>query len=88
MKEEGTTHWSSPNADATNLSKFTALPGGYNYTSPQGFGNIKENGFWWSSTEFGTDRAYARVLFYHNGTIESTFDYIKQQGLSVRCIKD
>jgi hypothetical protein len=28
MKEVGTTSWYSPNTDATNLSLFTALPGG------------------------------------------------------------
>ncbi len=88
LKETGTAHWDSPNIDATNFAKFTALPGGYNYASPESFGNIGQNGFWWTSTEFGTDRAYARVLFYHDGTIRQTFDYIKQQGLSVRCIKD
>jgi len=29
MKEIGTTHWNSPNNDATNLSEFSALPSGY-----------------------------------------------------------
>ncbi len=28
MKEEGTTHWSSPNGGATNESGFSGLPGG------------------------------------------------------------
>jgi uncharacterized protein (TIGR02145 family) len=31
LKETGTSHWIHPNQDATNISGFTALPGGYRY---------------------------------------------------------
>jgi uncharacterized protein (TIGR02145 family) len=37
MKEQGTVHWNSPNAGATNLSGFNALPAGsasFNYLFP------------------------------------------------------
>lgn len=88
LKEEGTDHWESPNVGATNFAIFNARPGGYTHTSPEAFNNIEQNGFWWTSTEFGTDRAYARAMFYHNETVATTFDYLKQQGLSMRCVKD
>jgi uncharacterized protein (TIGR02145 family) len=87
LKDEGTDHWASPNLNATNESKFGLLPGGYNFKNPNSFGNMNANGFWWTATEFGDNNAYAYVLFYNNGTIVETSDYIKEQGLSVCCIK-
>lgn len=87
LKEEGTTHWDSPNIGATNLTGFTALPGGYIFTGGA-FGNINTNGFWWSSTEFGTDRAYSRIMYFNDENITRHSDYFKTLGLSIRCIKD
>jgi len=48
LKETGTTHWNSPNTDATNETGFSALPGGYrNYNGY--FYYIGYNGYWLSS---------------------------------------
>ena len=86
MKEVGTTSWNSPNADATNTSLFTGLPGGYRYSNGD-FNAIGYGGNWWSSSEYGTNYAWTRNLFYSGG-----YSYrdgnVKGNGLSVRCLRD
>ena len=86
LKEAGTTHWISPNMDATNSSGFTALPGGYRFSNGL-FDRLGSNGYWWSSTENAASTAYAR----HLGTdhMDCDLDSLnKFIGLSIRCIKD
>jgi len=48
MNESGTTHWETPNTEATNESGFTALPGGCRYTDGS-FYRIGSAGLWWGS---------------------------------------
>ena len=86
LKEEGTTHWDSPNTGATNSSGFTALPGGYRSRSGV-FYDIGLFGLWWSSTELATDTAWLRSLGYSIGLV-SRYDYDKDSGYSVRCLRD
>jgi uncharacterized protein (TIGR02145 family) len=85
MKEAGTTNW-SPNTDATNTSLFTGLPGG-NRAGAGTYFSIGFIGYWWSSTEVGTDIAWNRDLSFSNGIAESGYNY-KRDGLSVRCLRD
>lgn len=91
MKEAGTTHWNSPNTDATNESGFTALPGGFLDTS----GNfcsigcefaLGEWGRWWSSTEYSGGARYFGLI-YTWGDTRRNFNY-KTNGYSVRFLKD
>lgn len=86
MKETGTTHWLTPNTDATNSSGFTALPGGTRYYLGDFF-DVGGYGYWWSSTESDSQSAYHRLLTYFYGAISRFTDY-KTNGFSVRCIKD
>ena len=85
--EAGTGLWKSPNASATNSSIFSALPGGYIADNGSGSFLIDRYGYWWSITEFGSLRAIARILNYTNGSI-TTLEFFKDNGFSVRCIKD
>jgi len=87
LKEEGTTHWASPNVGADNSSGFTALPGGRR--SDDGtFGALGLNSIWWSSTDFpGTSNALYYSLFNSNTTTFNT-GINKNYQMSVRCIKD
>ncbi len=50
MKEIGSTHWCTPNIDATNESGFSALPGGYRHYHGD-YGGMGNNELFWSTTE-------------------------------------
>lgn len=87
LKETGTSHWTDPNTDATNETGFTALPGGYRTETGQ-FGNINDNGFWWTSTLSPTSSdPWFRRLQFDSGKAYRNF-YNEKYGMSVRCIKD
>jgi uncharacterized protein (TIGR02145 family) len=80
LKETGITHWQSPNADATNESGFTALPGGISDDGT--FGGVGYRGYWWSSDDY-----WYREMVYDNRYVlrEQCF---KENLLYVRCLKD
>ena len=70
MKEAGTSHWLSPNTNATNSSGFAGLPGGSRFYSGD-FDGIGASGYWWSSSEGYTGYAWYRSLSYDNGNVNS-----------------
>ena len=86
MKETGTTHWASPNTNATNTNNFAALPGGFRYHYGP-FGGIGYSGHWWSSSETNTSDSYNRQLDYVHGEAFSG-NNLKGYGFSVRCLRD
>jgi uncharacterized protein (TIGR02145 family) len=87
LKEEGTAHWESSNAEVTNMSGFTALPGGYWDNNQQTTLGIGQNGIWWSVTEFSPYNAFSLILGagYDRAIIRKA---PKNFGFSLRCIKD
>jgi uncharacterized protein (TIGR02145 family) len=86
LKESGTTHWQSPNTDASNSSGFTALPGGSRDTYGA-FDNLNYHSYLWSATEFNSSMARMYHLYYDFGGSQlQTFS--KVYGFSVRCVKD
>ena len=86
MKETGTTHWLTPNADATNSSGFTALPGGYRNDFGK-FSFIGSISHFASSTASGTTYAWYRNLGSSDGSVYRATGNVVE-GFSVRCIKD
>lgn len=86
LKELGTTHWKTPNSDASNLSGFTGLPGGFRGSEGLYY-DLGEWGNWWSSTANDEIQAWLRWLYYDDGILGRGF-YGKQHAMSVRCIKD
>jgi uncharacterized protein (TIGR02145 family) len=86
MKETGTTHWVSPNTDATNSSGFTGLPGGVR-SSNGSFNFLGTHGYWWSSTESNAGIAWDRYLVNTDGVSYGSVED-KKGGFSVRCIRD
>jgi uncharacterized protein (TIGR02145 family) len=86
MKEAGTTHWNSPNTDATNSSGFTVLPGGYRGMDGY-FLSLGYSGNWWSATEVNSYIAWGRYLFYDTARVNRSY-HTKEGGFSVRCVRD
>lgn len=85
LKETGTTHWNTPNSDATNVTGFNGLPGGYRNDGL--FGLLGINGIWWTSTENDILSAWDRYLGNANPKVDRG-SYSKTDGYSVRCIKN
>ncbi len=86
LKEAGTTHWNSPNAGATNSSGFSALAAGYNGSDAYKV-FIGLNAYFWSYDETVADSEVARALYSNKGAF-SRYGITRENGLSVRCIKD
>ena len=86
LKETGTTHWNSPNTDATNETGFTALPGGYR-SSNGAFDSVGSYGYWWSATELSTNYAWSRNVNSNIGSVFRGYSHL-ELGFSVRCVKD
>jgi len=92
LKETGTTHWKSPNTDATNESGFTGRPGGFRSriwdTKCYGkFGHLGMFGYWWSYSAYDANTAWIGELGYNTGSVVGNH-VDKGKGLSVRCLKD
>jgi len=87
MKEAGTVHWASPNYGATNSSGFTGLANGYRYINGI-FSAMSVVGYWWSSSQYNSNNAWVRNLYFSNPEVERSNHNKEQHGFSVRCIKD
>ncbi|MCX6239242.1 MAG: fibrobacter succinogenes major paralogous domain-containing protein [Bacteroidia bacterium] len=86
-KLKSITGWKSPNIVATNESGFTALPGGYRYFLYSSFKSIGNEGYWWSSTEHATFKAFYRKARNYYNDLGSYYEN-EANGFSVRCIMD
>jgi uncharacterized protein (TIGR02145 family) len=87
MKESGLTHWISPNADASNSSGFTALPGGFRGGAVNNFYYLRSAGFWWASTIISPISACGSGLYSDYGSI-GLGNPNSWTGQSVRCVRD
>ena len=88
MKETGTDFWQHPNVGATNESGFTGFPGGLRRDNGI-FIKIGLGGYWWSSTESNSINAY--YIWISNDDDFASRDAgfgLKNQGHSVRCVRD
>ena len=86
LKESSLDFWKTPNTGATNETMFTALPGG-NRTDAGESLTLGSYGYWWSATAVNTTVAYDRYMYFGSKAVTRSF-VSKQNGLSVRCIKN
>jgi len=86
LKEAGTSHWKSPNNGADNKFGFTALPAGYRSFNGS-FNYMWIAAYWWSSSISIQSTAYFWYMRYNLSFIDKLIAE-KNNGFSVRCIKD
>jgi uncharacterized protein (TIGR02145 family) len=84
-KMKSTNGWKE-NGNGTNESDFSGVPGG-SRDHVGAFSAIGKNGTSWSSTETNTFNAWYRYLDYGNGNVYRGYGS-KEQGFSVRCLRD
>ncbi|MBK7629085.1 MAG: fibrobacter succinogenes major paralogous domain-containing protein [Bacteroidales bacterium] len=85
-KMKSVSGWTIPNTGASNVSEFTALPGGYRYYIGGSFNNLGGTGDWWTSTVSTTAEAFSRRLNYSEmGVSWGVPDF--RNGYSVRCLQ-
>jgi uncharacterized protein (TIGR02145 family) len=88
---KSTTGWKF-GGNGSNSSGFSGLPSGARWLDTGCFHNIEVFAGWWSSTESFEDNAVSRYIYFSSSNVHRAADNScyngKQNGLSVRCIKD
>ncbi|WP_194776725.1 FISUMP domain-containing protein [Pararhodonellum marinum] len=87
LKYPGLEFWSSPNADATNESGFSAYGAGFREIdgSFQGLGGVA---YFWSSTAVPTSLEASSFVVGTSDPTAGRFFVMKRAGFSVRCIME
>jgi len=84
-KMKSTSGWDN-NGNGSNTSGFAGLPGGYR-SYDGSFNYIGALGNWWSSSENNSSDAWFRYLTSSDGNVDRNGND-KQNGFSVRCLRD
>jgi uncharacterized protein (TIGR02145 family) len=85
IKEDGTAHWKEENVGASNLSGFTALPGGFRHLIGY-FGYLTEHGYFWTSTNYDQENDWLRFVSHFNRNLQPYEYGRKKMAYSIRCI--
>lgn len=86
LKENGTATWAAPNEGASNITGFTARPGGYR-TSGSIYGGLTVQAGFWTSTVNISDKAIYRALHKDKSQVGRDW-YDKGFAFSIRCVKN
>lgn len=87
LKSTARDSWLIPNEGATNETRFSALPAGDRF--PEGeFFNLHFSTFYWTSSNYNQNNAWARALGYYVTTMYRGHADSKEYGFSVRCVRD
>ncbi len=90
LKEADTLHWSWPNVGGTNESGFTARGSSFRGYDGDFDSYLKGSGYFWSASQFpsyDTASAYGRHVAVYSTQINRG-GHVKQDGFSIRCVKD
>ncbi len=81
-----------PSWNGTNISGFSALPGGYRYANLGHFSFAGDRGYWWSASQNASSYPWCRFLYSDDDFVNrysgSTNGFIPQGGFSVRCLRE
>lgn len=87
LKQTGTSNWTSPNGNATDLYGFRALPAGYYGSYYHAYNGINNYTNFWTSNSGYTGTAYYLSLNYYDGRT-GIYQNGFNEGASIRCIRD
>ncbi len=85
-KLKATSGWEIP-GNGTNLSGFSALPGGYRFSISAYFGQLGRSATFWTSTEQDNKNVWHRYLQRYD-QVNRYYNKKIEMGMSVRCVKD
>ncbi|MCL2282557.1 MAG: fibrobacter succinogenes major paralogous domain-containing protein [Fibromonadales bacterium] len=81
--------WDKISGNGTDDYGFSALPGGCFYSdSEDGFWNIGQIGYWWSSMSDGAGGVWRRAILHDFSSVSWGRDDVKKNLFSIRCLKD
>lgn len=86
LKETGLTHWNEPNAEATNETGFSALPGGDRKQDGSYLGIGMDN-YFWTSYEISANTGTSMSNNWISGAT-NIMEAPKKWGMSIRCLKN
>jgi len=88
LKEEGETHWNTPNNYAVDLFGFTALPGGYRLGDSRFF-SLGTRCYFWAPQMISPEGS---SICWYMTNLDRGAAFVsqlqRQTGISIRCIKD
>lgn len=85
-KLKNQTGWNA-GGGGNNSSRFSALPGGYRDYDGY-FSSSYGSGFWWTASQNQGNNIYKKMTCSSNEVQEGSFSLSKENGYSVRCVKD
>jgi uncharacterized protein (TIGR02145 family) len=86
LKSQGYYFWSPPNANATNSTGFSGLPGGYRFQTAV-FISRNLYAYYWTANVNGSNNPYYTRLNYQNNNAEQGTGNVRQ-GMSIRCVRN
>ncbi len=87
LKNPESTYWNSPNPCFVNQYNFNALPGGSRRHIKGVFLDIKNKGYWWTSSPIDDFHALARTMSSED-KYSGRFQSDTKNAYTIRCIKD
>ena len=87
LKESGNVHWEAPNVGATNLTGFTAIPGGERGYASAGFVGLGTEAHLWTVDGAPNNGGLSAKMLHDNESL-SLLAASRNRGKSIRCIQN